>query len=216
MTVPLLGDISLQYVQHIEHVQDAGFAATRIASLPGELQQRAGRLSHRIRMSGLIFGDTAADDLKKLQQAAAAGSEITFSADITAALDLQKVVITSMRAVEAAGQPNRYRYEIEIVESPPLPPPAQVESFGGLGDFGVGDLGFDSDIMGDLQNLAGDVAGAVNDAMDVVNQLGALANLDGLNLGDFMQPLSQSVNKVSDLSAQLKDALDGFAGALGT
>src|SRR4051794_9029397 len=110
--VPLLGDISLEYVQRIEHALDGGFLATRIAGLPGELQQRAGRPSHRIRIRGVLFGETAAADLKKLQDAAAAGAELTFAADITTAVDLKQVVITSFRCADSAGHPGRFGYEL--------------------------------------------------------------------------------------------------------
>lgn len=206
MSVPLLGDLSLEYVQTIEHFHDSGFVATRIAGLAGELQQNAGRLSHRIRIQGLLFGDGAADALQSLQQAATDGAELTFSADITSALDLQKVVITSLRAVESAGQQNRFSYELHLAESPPLPPPAEISGFGGLDDFGLGDLGFDTDILGNLQDLAGDIAGAVDAALDVIDALSALTNLDGLELGNFMEPITNTTNEISDIAADFKDA----------
>ena len=34
--------------------------------------------------------------------------------------------------------------------SPPLPPPAEVTPFGGLGGFGLGDLGFDPGALGNV------------------------------------------------------------------
>jgi phage protein U len=206
-SIPLLGDFSLEYVQRVEHSLDSGFISTRIANLPGELQQRTGRPSHRIRLQGMLFGESAADQLSELQNKAAAGEELTFAADITTALELQKVVITSFHALEQAGKPGRYHFDLALAESPPLPPPAQVESFGGLGDFGLGDLGFDTDILGDIEDLAGEVAGAVNQALEVIDQLGALANLAELGeLGDFMQPIDEAVNAVKDLTARFGDA----------
>src|SRR5437016_2732752 len=105
--VPLLGDVSLQYVQWIEHSLDGGFTDVEVTSLSGALQQRAARPSHRVRVAGVLFGDGAHDDLGKLQKAAATGDELTFTADITTALDLQKVVITGFRAREVAGEPDR-------------------------------------------------------------------------------------------------------------
>jgi hypothetical protein len=141
-----------------------------------------------------------------MQQAATDGAELTFSADITSALDLQKVVITSLRAVEVAGQPNRFSYELMLAESPPLPPPAEISGFGGLDDFGVGDLGFDTDILGDLEDLAGDIAGAVDAALDAIDQLSALANLDDLQVGNFMAPITQTTGAISDLASRFKDA----------
>lgn len=204
--VPLLGDVSLEFVQRIEHALDGGFVSSRIAGLAGELQQRAGRLSHRVQITGVLFGDKAKDDLGKLQGAAKSGDELTFSSDITSALDLQKVVITSFQAVEMAGQASRFRYEISLAESPPLPPPAQLEPFGGLGDFGLGDLGFDTSVLGDIAAAASQVASAVNTAMNVVNALGALSNLDGLNLGGFLDPMKDSVSKAASIGGRLKDA----------
>jgi hypothetical protein len=212
--IPLLGSVSLEFVQRIEHSLDGVFAAARIAGLEGEVQQRAGRPSHRIRIAGVLFGDSAGDDLAALQQAAVAGDELTFAADITTALDLQRVVIDSLRAVQAAGEPNRFDYELSIVESPPLPPPAQVSAFGGLDEFGLGDLGFDTDVLGDLQSLADDVAGAVDSALDAIDQLSALANLDGLSLGGFLEPLNQQVGGVSQTGSNFGDGARRATGRL--
>lgn len=209
MSVPLLGELSLEFVQRIEHEHNAGFVATRIAGLAGELQQSAGRLSHRVRIQGMLFGDSAADGLKALQEAAATGEELTFSSDITSALDLQKVVIAGLHAVEVAGQPGRFGYNLLLVESPPLPPPAEVSGFGGLDDFGLGDLGFDTDILGDLEDLAGEVAGAVDAALDAIDQLAALAslaNLDALQVGNVMEPIAQATGAINDLASRFKDA----------
>jgi hypothetical protein len=210
-SIPLLGDISLEFVQRMEHALDGGFVATRIAGLRGELQQRSGRPSHRIRIAGILFGEQTADALAKLQTAAATGAELTFAADISSALDLQRVVITSFRAVELAGQPDRFSYELYLAESPPLPEPAQVESFGGLGDFGVGDLGFDTDLLGDLEGLAGEVAAAVDTALDVVDQLGALANVGSLDAGGFMEPMNQVVGNAGEIASRFKEATRGIA-----
>ena len=209
--VPLLGDISLESVQRIEHSLEGGFVPTRIAGLPGELQQRSGRPSHRIHIFSVLFGDEAADQLASLQDATQSGEELTFASNISTALDLQRVVITSFRAVEVAGHPKRYSCDISLAESPPLPPAAQVEAFGGLDDFGVGDLGFDTDLLGDLQDLAGEVAGAVDDALEVIDQLGALANLDGLELGGLLEPMSGVVNGVSDIASSFNDAARSVA-----
>lgn len=212
--IPLLGEISLEYVQRVEHALDGGFRPMRIAGLAGTLQQRSGRPSHHIWIAGVLRGDTAADDLAAIQEAAAAGAELTFAADISTALELQHVVITSLRVVEAAGHPGQYGYEIGLAESPPLPPPAQVEPFGGLGDFGMGDLGFDTDILGDLMDEASGLADAVSGAMDLLDQLGALANLDGLELGSFLEPLQGSIDAVTGIASRLGDALDGMLGGL--
>ena len=202
---PLLGDLSLEYVHRIEHALDGGFVGTRIAGLPGEVQQRAARGSHQIFLCGVLFGEEARDELDTLQRAAAVGEELTFVADITTALELEKVVITGFKVREEAGTPDRFAYELWLSESPPLPPPADLDPFGGLGDFGVGDLGFDTDILGDIEGLAGEVASAIDAAQEALDALSALANLDGLSLGGFLQPMNDRVASVSALGGDFAE-----------
>lgn len=211
--VPLLGDISLTAVQWIEHSLDSGFSKTRIVGLPGDLQQNSGRSSHRIRLAGILYGSEAATQLKALQEAAQKGEELNFSADISSALELQHVVITGFRAAEAAGIPNQFRYEVALAESPPLPPPAEISGFGGLDDFGLGDLGFDTSILGDLESLANDVASAVETAMKVADALSALANLGDLgSLGDFMQPMQGAIDNAASVADEFRTATQSLTG----
>jgi hypothetical protein len=211
--VPLLGDMQLDVVQSIEHVLDAGFVGARVAGLDGEVQQRSGRPSHRIRIRGELFGPEVPDRLTKLQQAAAAGEELTFAADITTALELQHVVVTWFAASQVAGVPGRCGYEVHLAESPPLPPPAQLDAFGGLDDFGLGDLGFDTDILGDIADLAGDIASAVDQAMDAVAALQSLASLAGglPDVSGLLGPLTGPVGDVQRIGAAFSEA----GGALG-
>jgi hypothetical protein len=213
--IPLLGDISLQYVQHVEHSLDAGFASSRIAGLEGELQQRSGRPSHHIRIEGVLIGETTRDDLGTLQTAAQTGAELTFAADITSALDLQKVVIRSLQDYESAGRPNQIHYHIELAESPPLPPPAEVSGFGGLDEFGLGDLGIDTGMLGDLQDLAGDIASAAEQALGAVEALGALASLaasGGLDFGGMLEPLNGTVDNMRNVASSFQDATRSLGG----
>lgn len=215
--IPLLGDVSLAYVQWIEHDLDGGFTSTPVAALPGELQQRLARPSHRIRLAGVLFGDTAGDDLGKLQDAAAAGTELTFSADITTALDLQKVVITGFRAREEAGRPDRIEYEVEVAESPPLPPPAELQGFGGLDDFGLGDLGIDPSVLGDISALADEVGSAVDAAVGAVGQLASLASgLGDLGSADgLLGPFGNALSSLGSIGGAVTSATGSLGHLLG-
>ena len=213
--IPLLGDVSLSYVQQIEHSLDAGFTGTRIAGLEGEVQQRSGRPSHQVRIAGLLIGDSAKDDLSKLQKATQTGDELTFSADITSALDLQKVVIRSFQAEEQAGQSNRIAYRVELVESPPLPPPAEISGFGGLDDFGLGDLGIDPGVLGDIASAAGDVASVVDKAKGAVEAVSAIANIaasGGLNFSGILDPMNKAVDGVKDITSGFQNAARSLGG----
>ncbi len=213
--IPLLGDIPLTAIQSMEHVLDAGFIPTSVAGLDGQVQQRLHRPSHKIQLTGVLEGETRLDDLATLQEAAADGEELTFAADIVTALELQNVVITQFRAVEFAGQPGQLGFELELAESPPLPPPAELSGFGGLDDFGLGDLGFDTDLMGDLAGLADQVAGAVEGAMDAIEGLQALAGLGDLGFDGDFQPLKDATDNVSAVGKKIGEAGASLGGLFG-
>lgn len=214
-SMPIVGDITLTAVQRIDHALDAGFVAAAVPGLDGDPVQRAGRGSHAIRIAGVLRGETAADDLAALQTAASGGEEVPFAADITTALELQKVVITDLRATAVAGFEQLVTYELDIVESPPLPPPAEVSGFGGLDGFGLGDLGFDTDIMGDLAGLADDLAGAVDAVMDAADQLAALAALSSIDIGGPLAPLGESVDAVADVASGFGSIASSLTDLLG-
>lgn len=216
--IPLLGNVALTAVQRLEHWLDAGFAAQSVVGLPGQVQQHMGRRSHVIHIAGTLHGESYADDLAALQTAAADATPLTFAADIVTALELSEVVIERFHAVESAGEFQLARYELVLREDPPLPPPAEVSGFGdfgGLDGFGLGDLGFDTDIMGDLASLAGDIAGAVEGALDAAAALQALAGLGDLGFGGELQPLEDSVGRIGEAAAGFQDAIGGLGRLFG-
>ena len=216
--IPLLGDISLDYVQNIAHSVNGGFVPVQVPGLAGQVQQRTERHSHRIDIRGFLLGESAADDVASLQSSASAGEELTFSASVADALEIQNVVIDSFGVTEDSGRPGFYEYRLSVVESPPLPPPAELSGFGGLDDFGLGDLGFDTDILGDLADQAGAIADAVNQAtqmLDALEALASLSDLDALSGGNLLEPLDSVAENVSGLGAQLGDAVDGLLSDFG-
>lgn len=220
--IPLVGDIALDAVQTITHRLDAGFAPMRISGLAGEVQQRDGRPSHVISIEGVLIGDSAHDTLGKLQSAAADGSELTFAADITSALDLSKVVIHNLAARESAGQTQHIAYRLELAESPPLPPPAQVSGgFGlsGLGDLGLDslgldDLGIDPGALAGIADLASKVAAGVDQAMGAIDALSALASGD-LDVGGLFDPLKQATGALPAIASKFGDATGNLGKVFG-
>jgi len=213
--LPLVGDLPLSSVQQIDHTLDAGFERIGVPGLDGDVLQRAGRGSHSIWIRGVFSGEKALDDLGSLQGLTATGAEVTFSADITTALELERVVVADLRAQAVAGTQNLVTYEICLVESPPLPPPAEVSAFGGLDDFGLGDLGFDTDLMGDLASLADDVAGAVDAVMEAADQLAALAALGSIDVGGPLQPLADTIGGVGQAASTFADVTASLSALLG-
>ena len=206
----MIDDLELKAVQLIRQETDQAFVRQRIAGLEGTLHMKLGRRSHRVILSGLLLPETAADDLKALQEKARSGAEVTFTADITSALAIEKMVIESFVAEQEVGPLGQYRYALALAESPPLPPPAEVSAFGGLGDFGVGDLGFDAgalgDVLGDIQDQAGALADLADQALDAIEQLEALASLaDFADVGNPVRPISDKVGELGSLGSTVED-----------
>jgi hypothetical protein len=216
MATPMIDDVELKAVQWIRQETNQDYVRQRIAGLNGTLHQDLGRSSHRVTIAGVLLPETAPDDLKKLQNKAGAGVEVTFTADITTALSVDKMVVESFTAEQHTGPAGQFSYCITLAESPPLPLPAEVQSFGGLGDFGLGDLGFDAgalgDVLSDVSSQAGAITGAIDAATDAVQAISALSHLGNLaNIGNPIKPLS---DKVAELG-KLGDPVSKLTGALG-
>jgi hypothetical protein len=220
MAAPMIDDIELKALQVIRQETEQDYLRQRIVGLDGTLHQRLGRRSHRVTMAGFLLANTAADDLAKLQKKAAAGDEVTFTADITTALEIEHMVIESFAAEQTIGPSGQTAYAIVLAESPPLPPPAEVSSFGGLGDFGVGDLGFDPGALGgvlsDIADQAGSVMGAVDSAISAAEQLSSLASLADLgSVGNPVKPVTDALGSISGMApavAKIGDAVRKLLG----
>jgi hypothetical protein len=222
MATPMIDDLELAAVQFARQETDQGFAQLRVAGLDGTLHQKVGRCSHRIVLKGVLLPASATDDLKKLQEKAASGAEVTFTADITTALDVDKMVVEAFAAEQLPGAPGQFAYMLVLAESPPLPPPAEVSPFGGLDGLGLDDVGFD-DLTGALSDIA-DQASAVTDAIDsaleAVDKVKGLAALAGGlgDLGGLTNPLKPITDKMDELSSlpesvgRLPGLLDGLTG----
>jgi phage protein U len=214
MATPMIGELELQAVQWIRNEIEQDFARQRVPGLEGTLHQKLGRRSHRVFLRGLLLPESATDDLEDLQEKAAAGDEISFTADITSALEIENVVIESFHAEQRVGAAGQIAYTLVLAESPPLPPPAEVSAFGGLDGFGLGDLGFDPGALGDVLGDIADQAGALGDLADAalaaVGQLEALAALGNLaDQGNPVKPLADEVGALGDLGSDLAGIQQG-------
>ena len=206
MPTPMLDDLELKAVQIIRQETEQGYRRRRIAGLDGTLHEHIGRRSHRVVLGGLLLAETAADDLAALQGKAASGEEVAFTADIATALDIDRMVIESFAAEQSVGVGGQTAYALVLAESPALPPPAEVSAFGGLGEFGVGDLGFDPGALGDVLSDVADQAGALMEmadaALNVIDQLQDLAALADLaNLGSIGNPAQPVVDALGQVDA---------------
>lgn len=191
--IPMIDDLTLDYVSWARQRVVQRILSVPVIGLAGDVQQRLGRGSHEVEMAGVIVGEGVAERLKGLQEKASAGEEVVFSADITTALEMEHAVILSAEFQEFAGRPGYFEYRLTLRESPPLPEPAELASFGGLEGF---ELGFDTDILSDIADVAGDLQDAVEAVTDVLSQLEALAGLADFGLDNLLTPVQQAAQSL--------------------
>lgn len=201
--IPMIDDLALDHVVRAHHRSTQRLAAHPVLGLDGDAQAHLGRCSHEIELAGVVIGEEARQCLAELQEKAAAGEEASFTADIATALSLEKVVIASAEFLETAGRPGRYDFRLLLRESPPLPEPAEVAPFGGLDGF---DLGFDTDMLGDIADAADRLQDAVEAVGDVLEQLDTLAGLGDLALGNPLTPIQEKTDEVGRVGGGAGDA----------
>jgi len=184
----MIDDLALDYVTSARQRTLQRTLSMPVPGLDGDVQQGLGRASHEIEIAGVLVGEEVSDRLSELQEKAASGEEVPFTADIVNALEMETVIVIAAQFQEYAGRPGYYDYRLLLRESPPLPEPAELSTFGGLD--GV-DLGFDTDILGDINDMAGDLQGALEAVTDVLGDLEALAGLADLALGNPLTPVQE-------------------------
>jgi len=214
--IPMVDDLALDAVAWISNRTAPRTASVPVAGLEGDAQQGLGRSSHEVRLGGVLVGEGVADGLAELQEKCASGSEVVFHADITTALDVERMIVVESEFVEVAGRPGRYEYFLHLRESPPLPPPAELSPLGGLGDLGLGDLGFDGlgDVLGDIADLAEHAQATLDAVNDAIGQLEALASLADLSFGSPVEPILAEGEKLSGV-AGAADAVVSLGRLLG-
>lgn len=205
--IPMIDDIPLDHVAWARHRSVQRMASLPVLGLAGDVQQSLGRGSHEIDVAGVLIGEDVRDRLTDLQEKAASGAEADFTADISSALELEKVVILAAEFQEVAGRAGHYEYLLRLRESPPLPEPATLSSFGGLDGF---DVGFDTDLLDDIADMAGDLQNAIDAVGDALDTLDALAGLGDLALGNPLEPVQEEGAALASAGAGAADAAAGL------
>lgn len=132
---PMLDGVELQQVQAVEVTEDETLEAHRVPALEGDFLQDLGRRATRIALNGVLTGLTAQKGLKTLRTKFHSATPMPFVEDISTAVKVQKVLIESMDIQELAGKPERFAYDLALVEyvaasnpkqqpapQPPVPP----------------------------------------------------------------------------------------------
>ncbi|MGF7171692.1 hypothetical protein FHS91_003393 [Sphingobium xanthum] len=213
--IPMIDDIALDQVAWVRQRTRQRIVSLPILGLEGDVQQKLGRGSHEVELAGVLFGGGAAGALATLQEKAKTGAEVSFTADIVNALELEKMVLLDAEFSESAGMPDMYQYRLALRESPPLPEPAELSSFGGLDGFDVGfDMGALGDVMGDIAAAAGEIQGAIEAATEVLGAIQSIAGLADLAVGNPLSPLLDAASGIA-ATPDTGSATDALGALLG-
>jgi hypothetical protein len=187
---PMLGDWEIPRIASIETLEHRAFVELDIPGKVGSLFQDMNSRPTRVALQGSLYGDEKRNEfLESLREKYRAGEPVTFVADILTATEVQYVIIERLYMEEKGTDPDQMAYVIVLRESPPPPPPA--DPLGGI------DAG--------LLDQAGEFLDSVTGALDAIDLLGSVPNID-----DPTPPLRNTLDGVSSAV----EGLGGIAGSL--
>jgi hypothetical protein len=155
---PMLDDLELTQVQEIRTQDRRALAEHRPPGMDGSLLQNLGRGPARMALWGIASGPDARGFVGKLDDKFRAGAAVTFTADIVADAEIQKVKIDDLRLQELAGKPDRFAYVLTLRE---FIEPVEPEDASGL----------DADILGEARGLVDDLVKGIDGAAGFIAEL---------------------------------------------
>ena len=188
----MIGEWEVPRIERIRTLEWRRLARHSVPGLAGDLHQDMGRHSLVVEISGSLHGDVEREEfLNSVREPFKAGEPLSFVADITAATELEQVLIEHVDVAEVNEHADSFRYTIRLRQyvEPPEPPTPIAELGAGLGAeldqlAGLGDLGLE------LPNLLGDIP----------------------SIGDPTPPLREALNGVSAAVAPLNDLFAELGG----
>jgi len=135
---PMLDTAELQQVQQLRAEEGEAVCGQKVPALEGDFLEDLGRRAVRFRVNGVMTGSEASKQLKTLGAKFRDGKPVPFVADIATASKVQQVLVQELQVQEIAGKPERFEYDMVLVEyvappkakeeppPPPPPPPPEV------------------------------------------------------------------------------------------
>ncbi len=113
---PMLDDLELPQVQEIRSQDRRDLAEHRPPGMDGSLLQNLGRGPTRLALWGIASGPQARTFIETLDGKFRAGAAVSFTADIVADSEIEKLKIDDLRIQELAGKPDRFAYVLTLRE----------------------------------------------------------------------------------------------------
>jgi hypothetical protein len=129
-------NVELDGMKLIEHIRDPDTGATKelksvynisvsenrsivehkIPGMEGGILQDLGREPVRIFFDGIIYGETAREDLERIRAKYKKGTPVPFSSDVSGAAEVTQILIEDLNVRDHGGSVNRYGYSITLRE----------------------------------------------------------------------------------------------------
>jgi len=113
---PMLDDIPLPQVQEMTTYEQRAIAEHKPPGMAGSLLQNLGRRPTYLLLWGVATGADALQTIEKLDNKFKAGQPLSFTADITANANIEKIIIDNLQVQDLAGKPQRYAYVLTLRE----------------------------------------------------------------------------------------------------
>lgn len=158
---PMLDDVDLPQVQAVTS-QDVRVLAEHVAPGGAASQlQDLGRTASRIVVVGIATEAAVAPLVQRVDAAVRSGSPVTFVSDVTAASQLQQVIVEDARFEDVAGRPGERRYRLVLREHLVPAPASATTSTDGL----------DADVLAEASGAIGDLTAGLDAATDFAGGL---------------------------------------------
>jgi hypothetical protein len=192
---PIVGEWEVPCIEAIHVHETRRVAQIAIPGLLGDLQQDLGTTSLVVEIRGSLVGDAARDELLgEIREQYRAGEPVSFTADITTATELERVLIIGLDVIETNVAADSLQYRILLREyvEPPEPPTA-------IDDLGAG-LDADLDLL----------AGLGLEGLELPDLLGEIPSI-----GNLVEPLRPALAGVDSATAGLGGLLGDLKSKLG-
>lgn len=113
---PMLDDIELPQVQEITTYERRVLAEHRPPGMSSSLLQNLGRRPTHLLLWGVATGPDALQLIQKLNDKFQAGEPLSFTADISAQAEIDRVIIDNLQVQDLAGKSQRYAYVLTLRE----------------------------------------------------------------------------------------------------
>jgi hypothetical protein len=189
-----LGDLTLDRVHRIVTLEESAFVHHRVPGAAGDVLQDLGRRSVRLRIEGICFGDTAADDLDALRGLYTAREPVDFIADVVGQTYVSQVALDRLEVAESAAEPGQFSWTLTVCEY--VEPPAR-----GAAAMEAVDAGVALDAAA-LMDIA---------ALPDMLQFGSLPEISNPlpPLQDSLSTVQQTVQYLQEAAAPLRALLGG-------